>query len=387
MDVRVYKMPTEIVMGRGSSEKVGEKVKELNAKKAFIATDKGVVNSGVLNGILESLKKENIEYVLFDEVESDPGIDMIERATEIAKKAGCDITIGVGGGSSMDSAKAVAGMVKNEGNIFDYIGIGKLKNPGLPIIAIPTTSGTGSEATYWSVLTDKKTQFKTGVGSWYLMPTVAILDPLLTKSMPPKVTAFTGMDALTHAMESYVCKATQPISEALALHSMKLIARSLRKAVANGDDLDAREDMLMGSHIAALAFNVTRLGLAHAFASPLGANFHIPHGLANAIVLPHVMEFNVMATPEKYAQIAEIFEEDITGLSKMEAGMKAVEAIKKLMKDIGIVEGLKDYGVKMEDLQKLAEESYTSGNVAVNPRKSTVNDLIKILEKAMDGLK
>jgi alcohol dehydrogenase len=324
---------------------------------------------------------------LFDEVESDPGIDMIERATEIAKKSGCEITIGVGGGSSMDSAKAVAAMVTNEGKIFNYIGIGKIKKPALPIIAIPTTAGTGSEATYWSVLTDKKTKLKTGVGSWYLMPTVAIIDPLLTKSVPPKVTAFTGMDALTHAMESYVCKATQPISEALALHSMKLIARSLRKAVANGDDLDAREDMIMASNIVALAFNVTRLGLAHAFASPLGAHFNIPHGLANAIVLPYVMEFNVMTVPEKYSEIAIIFEENVTGLSKMEAGMKAVDAIKKLMIDMGIVEGLKDFGVKEEDLRPIAEEAYTSGNVAVNPRKSTVDDLIKILEKAMDGLK
>jgi alcohol dehydrogenase len=168
---------------------------------------------------------------------------------------------------------------------------------------------------------------------------------------------------------------------------MKLIARSLRKAVANGDDLDAREDMIMASNIVALAFNVTRLGLAHAFASPIGAHFNIPHGLANAIVLPYVMEFNVMTVPEKYSEIAIIFEENVTGLSKMEAGMKAVDAIKKLMIDMGIVEGLKDFGVKEEDLRPIAEEAYTSGNVAVNPRKSTVDDLIKILEKAMDGLK
>jgi len=387
VDIKVYKMPTEIIMGRGSSKKVGEIIKRLNTNKAFIVTDKDILNLGILNGILRSLEKENINYIIFDEVETDPNTDMIESATEIAKKANCDMVIGVGGGSSIDSAKGVAGMVKNLGKVSDYFGLGKLENPALPIIAIPTTSGTGSEATYWSVLTDKETKIKKGVGSWYLMPSIAILDPFLTKSLPPRVTAFTGMDALTHAMESYVCKATQPISEALALHSMKLIAKSLRKAVANGDDLDAREDMMMGSNIAALAFNVTRVGLAHAFAGPLAAHFHIPHGIANTIMLPHVMEFNVMAIPEKYAQIAEIFEENIIGLSKMEAGMKSVKAIKKLIKDIGITEGLKDYGVKLKDIKILAEDAYKSANIAVNPRKSTVNDLIKILENAIEESK
>jgi alcohol dehydrogenase len=387
MDVKVYKMPTEIVMGRGASKQTGEWVKELNTKKAFIATDKGIVNAGILEGILNSLKEESIEYVLFDEVESDPSTDMIDKATELAKKSGCDFTIGIGGGSSMDTAKAVAAMVTNEGKIFDYVGIGKIKKKPLPIVAIPTTAGTGSEATYWSVITDKKTNIKTGVGSWYLMPTIAIVDPLLTKSMPPRVTAFTGMDALTHAVESYVCKATQPISESLAIHSIKLIARSLRKAVADGDNIDAREDMIMGSTLAALAFNVTRLGLAHAIASPLGAHFNIPHGVANAIVLPNVMEFNVLAVPEKFAEIAIVFGEDIKGLSEMEAGMKAVDAVKKLMRDIGIIEGLKDYGLKEEDLKTIAEEAYKSGNVTVNPRKTTVNDLIEIMKKSMNGLK
>lgn len=381
-----YKMPTELFFGRGASSKIGEKVLELGGKKALIVTDKGVVGAGLLSVIEESLKTSNIAYVIFDEVESDPSIETVAKGTEVLKEAGCDIVLGVGGGSSMDAGKAVATMATNPGKIFDYIGLGKVKNKALPIIAVPTTSGTGSEATYWSVLTDKKTKFKTGVGGWVLMPTLAIVDPLLTKTLPPKVTAFTGMDALTHAMESYVCKDTQPISEGLAIHAMKLIARSLRKAVANGDDIDAREDMIMGSLMAAMAFNVTRLGLAHALVPPLGSRFNVPHGLANAILLPHVMEFNVMAIPEKFIEIAKIFGENVDNMPQMEAANKSVEAVKKLMKDIGITQGLEEFGVTEESLKSIVEEAYTSGNVNVNPRKSTVQDLMDITRKAMKGI-
>lgn len=387
MEIKVCKMPTEIIIGRGSSEKLGEKLKKLNVKKAFVVTDKGVINAGILKGILYSIKKENIEYELFNEIESDPDIDTINYAAELAKKLSCDIIIGVGGGSAMDAAKAISAMVTNKGKISDYIGINKIKREPLPIIAIPTTAGTGSEVTFWSVLVDKKSNFKAGIGSWYLIPKIAIIDSLLTKTLPPKVTAFTGMDALTHAIESYVSKATQPISEALAIHAIKLIARNLRKAFADGDNIDPRENMIIGSTIAALAFNVTKCGLAHALASPLGGHFHIPHGIANAIVLPYVMEFNIIAVPEKFAEIAGVFEENIIGFSDIEAGMKAVNAVKKLIKDIGITEGLKDYGVKKEDLKKIAEEAYTSGNIVVNPRESTINDLVEILRKAMNGLK
>jgi alcohol dehydrogenase len=380
-------MPTELFFGRGAACKIGEKVLGLGGERAFIVTDKGVVGAGLLKVIEESLKNSNVPYAVFDEVESDPSIETVAKGTEMLKEAGCNIVLGVGGGSAMDAGKAIAAMATNPGKIFDYVGIDKIKNKILPFIAVPTTSGTGSEATYWAVLADKKTKFKTGVGGWAMMPAMAILDPVLTKALPPKVTAFTGMDALTHAMESYVCKSTQPVSESLALHSMRLIARSLRKAVANGDDIDAREDMLMGSLLAAMAFNVTRLGLAHALAMPLGANFNIPHGLVNAILLPHVMEFNLMAIPEKYIEIANIFGENTDNMPQMEAAYKSVDAVKKLLKDIGITQGLEDFGVNEVNIRHIAEEAYTSGNVTVNPRKSTVDDIANIITKALGGIK
>ena len=381
-----YKMPTELVFGRGASQKVGEIVAGRQAKKAMVTTDPGVVKAGLLPAILASLTKAAIEYVVFDQVESDPSTELVMKVTELAKAEKCDIVIGIGGGSALDTAKAVAAMVTNPGHVSEYAGLGKLKVPALPIIAIPTTAGTGSEATYWSVLTNKETKLKAGVGSWYIMPTVAIADPLLTLTLPPMLTASTGMDALTHAIESYVCTATQPISEAMSEKAIVLVSRSLRKAVLNGRNVQAREDMLYASLIAALGFNVTRLGLAHAFVVPAGAYFPIPHGLGNAILLPHVMEFNYLANPEKFAKIAELMGENISGLSINEAAFKSVIAVKSLLTDIGITKGINQFGITEKDLPFLAAEAAKTGNVPVNPRVANAQDILCIARKALTGL-
>ena len=382
----IYKMPTEIVFGSGSVSQTADIVKKLGGDTVLLITDKGVWENGVLDNIEASLKHGNIEYRVFHEVESDPTIQGVKKATGILKEIRANVVIGVGGGSSIDTAKAVATMGTNEGEIFDYVGFGRIKKKPLPIIAIPTTSGTGSEATFWSVLADKTNNIKASVGGWEVMPSVAVLDPELTLTLPPHITATTGMDALCHAMESYVAKSTQPISEGMSIQAMKLIARSLRRAVTRGDDIKAREDMLMASLIAAFAFNITRLGLAHALAIPFGAHFHIPHGTVNAILLPWVMEYNLPAATDKYIEIAQIFGEDISGLSPMDAASKSVEAIKKLNMDIGITAGLKDWGVTEADLEKIAEAAYKSDNVTVNPRSSTVKDLVGIGKKALNGL-
>ena len=382
-----YRMPTEIIFGRGSALRTSEAVKTAGGNKAIIITDEGVWKNNVLKNIEKSLNKNSIEYIIFNEVESDPTVQGVAKATEMLKENNADVVIGVGGGSSLDTAKAVAVMGTNDGEIFDYVGFGLIKEKPLPIIAIPTTSGTGSEATFWSVLADKTKDIKASVGGWEVMPTIAILDPELTLTLPPLITASTGMDALCHAMESYVAKSTQPISEGMSIQSMKMIAKSLRRAVTRGDDIEAREDMMLASLIAAFAFNVTRLGLAHALAIPFGAHFHIPHGTVNALLLPWVMEYNLPAATDKYIEIAKIFGEDVTGLSPMNAARRSVEAIKNLNKDIGLTFGLKEWGVTEDSLQLIAEEGFKSGNVTVNPRKSTVKDLINISMNAMDGLK
>lgn len=383
-NIFTYEMPTRIIYGIGSVTMIGDEVAGFGVKKILITTDKGVKNAGVLDPVIKSLEKAGIEYIIYDKVRADSGVDIVSEATELAKKNGCELIMGIGGGSSMDTAKAVAVMVNNPGSILDYAGLDKMKNKPLPIVAIPTTAGTGSEVTVWAVISDKENNIKTGIGSMMMMPDVAICDPGLTISLPPNVTAATGMDALTHAIESYVNTATQPISEAMAEKSIKLIADNLRLAVANGENIKARDGMLMGSLIAALAFNETRLGIAHAWSSPLGAYYPVSHGVANAILLPNVMEFNLIGAPEKFARIAELMGENITGLTAMEAARKSVEAVRNLMIDINIPLHFKEViDIDEEMIPRIAEDAIKSGNNLVNPRRPSIEDLIEICKKSL----
>lgn len=379
-----YEMPTKIIFGCGVVNQTGKEVEKLGVKKVFIVTDKGLIKAGILSSLEDSLKSRGIEYVIYDQVKPNSSSKIVTEATNIAKDENCELIIGIGGGSSMDTAKAVAVMVTNAGNIMDYAGMDKIKNKPLPNIAIPTTAGTGSEVTIWAVITDQEKNYKTGIGSFMIIPKVAICDPELTISLPSRITAETGMDALTHAIESYVCTATQPISEALAEKSISLISKYLRIAVANGKNIEAREGMLMGSLTAALAFNETRLGIAHSWASPLGAYFPISHGLVNSILLPNVMEYNLIGNPEKFARIALLMGENIEGLNLMDAARKAVKAVKALSTDIDLPQKLKEViDISEEDIQKLANEAFQSGNNLVNPRKPTLKDMIKICRNCM----
>ena len=384
--VYTYKMPTELFFGDGAAAQTGTKAQELGLKKALLVTDKGVLDAGILGDLEKSLKETGIDYKIFSEVEPEPTIQGIEAGTKMLKDFGAEGVIGVGGGSALDSAKAIAIMATNSGKIFDFVGFGKVPVQPLPIIAIPTTAGTGSEATFWSVLADKTQGMKLSVGGWNVMPTLAIVDPKLTESLPPAITATTGMDALVHAMEAYVSTNCQPISEGLAYHAMKLIARSLRQAVNHWKDAKAREDMIIGSLIAALAFNITRLGNAHALAIPLGIKYHIPHGEVNAILLPWVMQYNLPACPEKYIEIAKLFGEDTCGLTPMEGAQKSVKAIKELLRDIGIKDGLKKWNVKENELAEIAAKAVKSDNVKSNPRKTKEADLIQLCLDAMNGV-
>ena len=384
--VYTYKMPTELVFGYGAAAQTGPKTLELGLKKALLVTDKGVLDAGILKNLESSLKEANIAYEIFSEIEQEPTMQGVEAGTKLLKDFGAEGVIGVGGGSALDSAKAIAVMATNSGKIFDYAGFGKVPVQPLPIIAVPTTSGTGSEATFWSVLADKTQGVKFSVGGWNVMPVLAIVDPQLTESLPPSITATTGMDALVHAMEAYVSTNCQPISEGMAYHAMKLIARSLRQAVNHWKDTKAREDMIMGSLIAALAFNITRLGNAHALAIPLGIKYNIPHGEVNAILLPWVMQYNLSACPDKFIEIAKLFGEDTSGLAPMEAAQKSVKAIKALLRDIGIKDGLKKWNVKEDELAEIAAKAIKSDNVKSNPRKTKEADLIQLCIDAMNGV-
>ncbi|MEH7492827.1 iron-containing alcohol dehydrogenase [Neobacillus niacini] len=378
-----YEVPTAIEFGRGYVNKLNEHVLKLGGTKVLIVGDLGVLHAGIVKRLEAPLESAGIPYTIFTEVGMEATIESVDSGTELAKENGCDLVVGVGGGSALDTAKAIGLMLKNPGNIRDYIGIDLVPGPGAPVIAIPTTAGTGSEMTRFSVLSDKTAQAKLSVGSMYNCPSLALCDPELTVTLPPHLTASTGMDALTHALESYVNKATQPISEALSIQAMTLIAKSLRLAVVQGENIEARHDMLLASTIAAMAFNTTRLGLAHALAMPLGAYFKIPHGVVNAILLPEVMKFNIIGNPHKFAEIARIFGEKTDLLTIREAAERSVSAIRQLNKDIGITQTLSDYGVTEEHLDLIVDEAILSGNVLVNPVKTTKEDLKNICRALM----
>lgn len=379
-----YELPTKIIFGVDAIKDLPKHVKALNGSRVFVISDPGVQQAGILDRVTEPLKKENISFEIFTELDQEPDVKTISLATQRAERFEADLLIGVGGGSALDAAKAVAAMVNNEGRIIDYAGLDNVPNLGIPTICVPTTSGTGSEVTIWAVISDKENNRKYGIGGKAMASTVALCDPVLTLTLPPPITASTGGDALTHALESFVNKATQPISEAMSRESMSLISKSLRTAVTQVNNLEARADMLLASTIAALAFNPTRLGLAHALCMPLGGKFKVPHGIANSILLPQVMEFNLAGNLEKFKEIAEIFGERTEGLSLREAAELSVKAIKQLNKDIGITMGLSKYGVTEEDLDFIAEEGMSaSGNILVNPRKPTLEDLKEIVRRSL----
>ncbi|MDC3417581.1 iron-containing alcohol dehydrogenase [Aquibacillus salsiterrae] len=378
-----YEIPTKIEFGQGYVRTLPKHIEQLKATNVLVVGDPGVLAAGIVAKIEEPLHQANINFITFTDVGTEATIESVDQAVELARSNSCDLVIGVGGGSALDTAKSVGLILGNGGNIRDYIGIDKVPGPGAPVIAIPTTAGTGSEITRFSVLSDKKAKAKLSVGSMFNCPTIALCDPELTISLPPHITAATGMDALTHALESYVNKATQPISEALSIQSIKLISKSLRLAVVQGENLDARHDMLMASMLAAMAFSSTRLGLAHALAIPLGAHFKIPHGVVNAILLPEVMQFNLIGNLDKFIEIAGIFGEHTDGLTKREAAELAVTAVRQLKRDVGINATLSDYGLKEEDLDMIVEEAMQSGNVPVNPVKPSLEDLKNICRAVM----
>lgn len=374
-----YHIPTQIEFGNGAIARLPEFVKALGGSRVLVVGDPGVQRAGLIDRVQAILTGASIFNAVFADVESDPATRSVDEGTVHGKANGCDLVVGIGGGSALDTAKAIGLMLVNDGNIKDYVGIGKVPRAGAQVIAVPTTAGTGSELTIWSVLSDKVAKAKISVGSVLNCPAIALLDPELTLSLPPQITAATGMDALTHALESYVNTATQPISEAMSDQAMTLIARSLRTAVADGSDVEARGDMLLASTIAAMAFNSTRLGLVHAFAMPLGAKFGIPHGLVNAIMLPEVMRFNHLANPRKFARIAEIFGEKTAGLSVEEAAALSVSAIEKLKLDVGITAKLSNFGVTEGRFDEIVDEAMLSGNVPVNPRQPTKDDMKALL--------
>ncbi|WP_157273067.1 iron-containing alcohol dehydrogenase [Neobacillus bataviensis] len=380
-----YFMPTQVECGAGISEKTGEIVKDLGVARLLIITDKGVRAAGLLDGIEKSLTAVNLDYEIFDEVEPNPSAETIHKGVDYLKEHKCEAVIAVGGGSSIDTAKGVAVMAVNPGHILDYEGAGKVTVPPLPIIAIPTTAGTGSETTNSTVITNKETSFKLAVLSPLLFPKIALLDPNLILHLPQEITAATGMDALTHAIESYTSKAANPVSQAFAMQAIKMIGENLTKSYFVGTDLESREKMLVASMLAGVAFSQSRLGNVHAISHTFGGTFNIPHGIANAALLPFVMRFNLPACADQYKDTTIALGKDVTGLSTLEAAEKAIETVIEMNQAMNIPLNIKDLGVSLEYLPKLVKDSMRSGNVLINPRLTKPADIQSIIENAYYG--
>jgi len=377
--------PTHIHYGIGALEQLPDLVRGQAIRRVLLACDPGIVKAGLAERVSKVLDSAGIDCFLFSDIQSDPAVRCVRAGLNAARACECDGIVGIGGGSVMDVAKAIGSMLANEGDIRDYFGVDKMTRDAAPVICIPTTAGTGSEVTVWSVLSDTDEDAKVVIGSYRNCARVALLDPELSVGLPPPITAATGMDALTHAIESHVNKASHAMSEALAEKSIALIAGNLRLAVLQGNNLQARGNMLLASALAGMAFNRVRLGLAHAFALPLGNHFHIPHGLANAIMLTPVMRFNVPANVPGYAKVAELLGESVTGLDPRDAAERSVQAVRQLKRDIGMIQTLADFGLTEDRFDQIVDEAMTSGNIPVNPRMPNRDDMLGILRQAMTG--
>lgn len=378
-----YYAPAKIIFGPGSIKTIAEEVKALGASKVLIVTDKGVGGAGVLQKVLDPLLADSIEVAVFDEVEANPRLATVEKCHRLFMEKGCQLAIGVGGGSSMDTAKATCILATNPGPVVQYEGANRFPNPPAPSMAVPTTAGTGAEVTQTCVVTDTSRNYKASIRGTLNVCKTAILDPQLLTTLPPAVVASTGMDALAHAIESYLSTGASPLTEALALEATRVIGSRLRAFVANPADEKAAADMLYGSLTAGLAFSNSRITAVHAIAHALGGHFNVPHGVACAMMLAPVMEYCVPAASAKLSKIAEVMGEDVAGLSEDEAANRAVEAVAKLATDIGIPSRLRDLGVTPDKIHALAFDAEVSGIHNTTPRKPSLEDMEAMIEKVM----
>ncbi len=382
--ITFFQTTGRIVMGAGSLKGLPDEIRRLDGSKVFIITDPGLVQAGIIKRVENLLSEAGIAFGRFDKVEPDPRFEIVLDALAQLKAEGADIVLGIGGGSSLDIAKVSAIMATNTGSIDSYFGIDLVPKPGLKKILIPTTAGTGSEVTPIAILSDNNEKLKKGIVSSHLLPDTALLDPELTVGLPSKVTAATGMDALIHAIESYTSKNATSITDVLAVQAMDLIYNNIRTACANGSNIEARSKMLEGSLLAGMAFTNAGVTAVHAFAYPIGAEFHIPHGIANTIMLIPVMEFNLMGNFSKFADIAGIFGEDTEGLTERRAAKLAVQALVELAEDLGVPRHLSEFGIIEEDIPGLAEGVMKVTRLLTNnPRDLTFEDAKNIYRSVL----
>ena len=368
--------------GAGSISEIVTEAKKRAFKKALVVTDPDLIKFNVAKNVTDLLEKAGLAYDIFSQVKANPTVKVVKAGIEAFKAAGADYLIAIGGGSSMDTAKAIGIIINNPeyADVASLEGAIDTKNPSVPIIAVPTTAGTAAEVTINYVITDEEKKRKFVCVDPHDIPVVAIIDAKMMSSMPKGLTASTGMDALTHAIEGYTTLGAWELTDMMHLKAIEIISRSLRKAVEN--DPQGREDMALGQYIAGMGFSNVGLGVVHGMAHPLGAFYDTPHGIANAVLLPYVMEYNAEYTGEKFKYIAEAMGVDTTNMNQAEYRAAAVNAVKQLSKDVGIPEKLHEIGVKEEDLQALSESAFADVCTGGNPRPCTVESILGIYKTA-----
>ncbi len=380
----MYRFPVQVVFGESCLGETGAFVGSFG-KHALLVTGGGPTSRcAAVEALGKILKEAGIALSHFAEVEADPSVETAEKGLALAREMKCDFVIGLGGGSPMDTAKIVAARMNNEGDIASWEGVGRIPRRSAPLMCIPTTAGTGSEVTWAAVLTGGKRRQKMSIVSQNLYPVLAVIDPELTYSMPPDLTAATGMDAFTHAVESFVARRAWEPTRALSLKAAQLTFANLEKACADGADNEARHAMSLASFMAGMAFTSSGLGLAHALSHAVGAHFGVPHGKANAILLPHVMRFNLESCPELYRELAVAMGLNVSAQPAPRAAEEAAQATAELVSALPIPSGLKEAGVTETSLETLAAEAFLNTRLrSSNPRDTVLEDLVQILHNAL----
>ncbi|EGR0233141.1 L-threonine dehydrogenase [Vibrio vulnificus] len=376
-------IPTVNLMGAGCLKDAADSIKAQGFTKGLIVTDKILNQIGVVKQVQDLLSERGVSAVVFDGTQPNPTISNVNAGLALLKQNDCDFVISLGGGSPHDCAKGIALVASNGGAIADYEGVDKSAKPMLPLIAINTTAGTASEMTRFCIITDEARHIKMAIVDKHTTPLISVNDPELMLAKPASLTAATGMDALTHAVEAYVSIAATPITDAVAIKAIELIQAHLRTAVAHGEDIEAREQMAYAQFMAGMAFNNASLGYVHAMAHQLGGFYDLPHGVCNAILLPHVQRYNAQVCPERLRDVAKAMGVNVEGMSAEQGADAAIEAIVQLAKDVGIPTGIRELGAKLEDIPTLADNALKDACGFTNPKQATHEEISAIFEAAM----
>lgn len=377
----LFRVPAAIRFGENAAQHIGADIRNLGCSKPLLVTDKFLLDSGILAPVLDSLKDQGISPTIYDGVCAEPGLKMVNEGLSCLRKNSCDSLISCGGGSPIDTAKAIATLATNEGNMRDFMGVDKIPLPCLPHIAVPTTAGTGSEATPTTIITDEEQNVKMLIISGRIIPQVAVVDPLLTLNMPQNITAGTGVDALVHAVEAYVSVKANPMSDDFSLSAISLLGGSLLQAWSNPTNVGARSNAMLGALKAGIAFANSSVALVHGMSRPIGAVFHIPHGISNATLFATVTRFSIPGAPERYRDVARALGLNVKGLHPLQAAECAADFIEQLVGTLNVPR-LSGLGISKEDLErnveKMARDAIASGSPLNNPRQASEKEIIEL---------